>query len=84
MTILPFSWRIPSRRHFKIRSQWGVAVAPVVGAWTPRAHGAREGRVRGFSGGALRSWPIVKPLQIKIKTDLRPLLLRHEQQATTH
>jgi hypothetical protein len=32
----------------------GVAVAPVVGAWTPRAHGAREGRVRGFLGGALR------------------------------
>jgi hypothetical protein len=29
-----------------------VAVAPVVGAWTPRAHGAREGRVRGFGGGA--------------------------------
>jgi hypothetical protein len=25
-----------------------------VGAWTPRAHGAREGRVRGFLGGALR------------------------------
>jgi hypothetical protein len=23
-------------------------------AWTPRAHGAREGRVRGFLGGALR------------------------------
>ena len=33
----------------------GVAVAPVVGAWTPRAHGAREGRVRGFLGGALRA-----------------------------
>jgi hypothetical protein len=32
----------------------GVAVAPAVGAWTPRAHGAREGRVRGFLGGALR------------------------------
>ena len=31
-----------------------MAVAPVVGAWTPRAHGAREGRVRGFLGGALR------------------------------
>jgi hypothetical protein len=25
-----------------------------MGAWTPRAHGAREGRVRGFLGGALR------------------------------
>jgi hypothetical protein len=25
-----------------------------VGAWTPRAHGAREGRVRGFLGGVLR------------------------------
>jgi hypothetical protein len=31
-----------------------VAVAPAVGAWTPHAHGAREGRVRGFWGRALR------------------------------
>jgi hypothetical protein len=30
----------------------GVAVAPAVGAWTPCAHGAREGQVRGFLGGA--------------------------------
>jgi hypothetical protein len=32
----------------------GLAVAPAVGARTPRAHGAREGRVRVFLGGALR------------------------------
>jgi hypothetical protein len=32
-----------------------TAVAPAVGAWTPRAHGAREGRVRVWGwGGALR------------------------------
>jgi hypothetical protein len=33
---------------------WGVAVAPAVGAWRPCARGAREGRVRGSLGGALR------------------------------
>jgi hypothetical protein len=37
-----------------------VAVAPVVGAWTPRAHGAREGRVRGFWGGALRCLAVIE------------------------
>jgi hypothetical protein len=32
--------------------RWGVAVAPAVGAWTPYARGAREGRVRVWGGGA--------------------------------
>jgi hypothetical protein len=32
-----------------------LAVAAVAGAWTPRARGAREGRVRVCFGGELRS-----------------------------
>jgi hypothetical protein len=45
--------RRPVRRRL---GRWGVAVAPAVSAWTPRARGAREGRARGgFLGGALRS-----------------------------
>jgi hypothetical protein len=45
--------RCGSRRPVRRRlERWGVAVAPAVGAWTPRAHGAREGRVRAwFLGG---------------------------------
>ena len=52
----------------------GVAVAPVVGAWTPRAHGAREGRVRGFLGGALRCLAGSEaPPQTKKKKKLKKL-----------
>ena len=58
------SWRYrprPSGRQFHTKKAH-VAVAPALacmGAWTPRAHGAREGRVRGFLGGAYAAWPIV-------------------------
>jgi hypothetical protein len=46
----------------------GVAVAPAVGAWAPRARGAREGRVRVFWGARRAAWPIVKapPPQKKV------------------
>jgi hypothetical protein len=43
LSLYPLTWRslgTPAARAL------GVAVAPAVGAWTPRAHGAREGRVR--------------------------------------
>jgi hypothetical protein len=64
------TWVVPTGTGTPAARAPGVAVAPAVGAWAPRARGAREGRVRVFLGGARhRLAHIETPSPKKKKTD---------------